>query len=182
MSRVQSREYVLKVIFSKLFTLDNLEIKEQYENDVLEEFDKLNNPGDLEFSAKILKKYAENFEEINKMISECLKGYTIDKLFRMDLAIVSVAVTEMYFVEETPTKIIINEAVNLAKKYSTEKSYKFVNGFLADLMKKYPPKLIKLDKPIEKENVVADNIIEEEISEVNEEKVETNERSLKNER
>lgn len=181
MSRVQSREYVLKVIFSKLFTLDNLEIKEQYENDVLEEFDKLENQADLEFSAKVLKKYAENFEEINNMISDCLKGYTIDKLFRMDLAIVSVAVTEMYFVEETPTKIIINEAVNLAKKYSTEKSYKFVNGFLADLMKKYPPKLIQLDKPIEKENVITYDTIEETIVE-KEEEIETNERSLKNER
>ena len=60
----------------------------------------------------------------------------MNRIFKVDLAILKVAVFEMLFSnEKTPSKVIINEAVELAKKYSTDKSYKFVNGVLASINK-----------------------------------------------
>ena len=64
-----------------------------------------------------------------------LKGYTPDRLYKVDLAILVLAIIELKYVKENPKEVIINEAVELAKKYSTEKSPKFINGILADIVK-----------------------------------------------
>ena len=64
-----------------------------------------------------------------------MKGYTIDRLYKVDLAIIILAVIEVKYVKETPKEVVINEAVELAKKFSTEKSPKFINGVLADILK-----------------------------------------------
>ena len=89
----------------------------------------------LEFTSKILKSFADNYSEINDIISSHLKGYTIERLFKIDLAIITLAVIELNFIKETPKEVVINEAVELAKKYSTEKSPRFINGVLADIVK-----------------------------------------------
>lgn len=123
MKRRSARELAFKTIYSRFF------IKE--ETDVLED---ANNEG-LEFTSKILKTFATNYNEINEIISSNLKGYTINRLNKIDLAIITLAVIELKFINETPKEIVINEAVELAKKYSTEKSPRFVNGVLADIIK-----------------------------------------------
>lgn len=75
-------------------------------------------------------------EEIENIISKYLKGYTLQRIFKVDLAIVKIAIYEMLFSgENTPRRVVINEAVELAKKYSTDKSYSFVNGLLASVDK-----------------------------------------------
>ena len=73
--------------------------------------------------------------EINEIISSNLKGYTIERLYKIDLAILVLAVIELKFIKENPKEVIINEAVELAKKFSTEKSPRFINGVLADIVK-----------------------------------------------
>ena len=78
----------------------------------------------------------ENSDKLNEIIAKYLNGYTINRLFKVDLAILKIAVYEMLFSpEKTPVGVIINEAVELAKKYSTEKSFSFVNGVLASINK-----------------------------------------------
>ena len=72
---------------------------------------------------------------INDIISTHLKGYTIERLYKIDLAIIMLAVVELKFIKETPKEVVINQAVELAKKYSTEKSPRFINGVLADIVK-----------------------------------------------
>ena len=64
-----------------------------------------------------------------------MKGYTINRLFKIDLAIITLAVIELKFIKENPKEVVINEAIELAKKYSTEKSPRFINGVLADIVK-----------------------------------------------
>ena len=123
MKRTTARELAFKTIYSKFFNAD--------ESDELEHADKEG----LEFTSKILKTFAENYNEINEIISSNLKGYTVERLFKIDLAIITLAVIELKFIKENPREVIINEAVELAKKYSTEKSPRFVNGVLADIVK-----------------------------------------------
>jgi len=89
----------------------------------------------LNFISKILKSFADNYNEINEIISQNLKGYTINRLYKVDLALITLAVIELKFIKETPKEIVINEVVELAKKFSTEKSPKFINGVLADIVK-----------------------------------------------
>ena len=122
-SRTSERELAFKTIYSRFFNADNND--EDFENA---------NEKELEFTSSILTAFATNYEEINNIISEHLKGYTIDRLFKVDLAIITLAVIELKFIKN-PKEVVINEAVELAKKYSTEKSPKFINGVLADIVK-----------------------------------------------
>ena len=70
-----------------------------------------------------------NREEIDRQISDHLRGWTIDRLSRVDLAILRLGVYEL-MLKETAAGIVINEAVELVKKYGSDKDYQFVNGLL----------------------------------------------------
>ncbi|MBR6779140.1 MAG: transcription antitermination factor NusB [Clostridia bacterium] len=123
MKRTDARELAFKTIYSKFFN--------NSDEDTLENAD----TKDLEFTNKILKCFAQFYNEINETISSNLKGYTIDRLYKVDLAILVLAIIELNYLKENPKEVVINEAVELAKKYSTDKSPKFINGFLASIVK-----------------------------------------------
>lgn len=77
----------------------------------------------------------KNEKEIVKQIEENLKqDWKIDRISKMDLAILKLAIYEIKF-DNIPYKVAINEAVELAKKYGEEKSKNFVNGILASVVK-----------------------------------------------
>ena len=73
-----------------------------------------------------------NREEIDRQISDHLRGWTIDRLSRVDLAILRLGVYEL-MLKETAAGIVINEAVELANQYSTEKAGAFINGVLGSI-------------------------------------------------
>lgn len=123
MKRTDARELAFKTIYSKFFNNDSETDMENADKD------------GLEFVSKILKAFASNYNEINDLISSNLKGYTIERLYKIDLAILILAIIEIKYVKETPKEVVINEAVELAKKFSTEKSPRFINGVLADILK-----------------------------------------------
>lgn len=89
-----------------------------------------------EYVKDIAKGIKENNEEITNLISQNLKsGWTIDRISTVDLALLKLAIYEIKYVK-TPYKIIINEAVNMAKKYGEETSGSFINGVLAKVVEK----------------------------------------------
>lgn len=121
MKRTEERELAFKYIYSKFFLMDQ---DYEIENVSIQS---------LEFVKLVLTHFAKNYEVINKKISANLKGYTLERLNKIDLAIITLAIIELDYIKENPKQVVINEAVELAKKYSTENSPKFVNGFLANL-------------------------------------------------
>lgn len=80
-----------------------------------------------------LEAVQDHHEEIDRIISENLDKWTIDRVAKTDLAILRTAVAEMLYVEEIPVNVSINEAVNLAKKYGDERSYAFINSVLGKI-------------------------------------------------
>ncbi len=124
MKRTDARELAFKTIYSKFFN-----------NDEDDEILNVSDQKGLEFTKKILDNFAKHYSEISETINSILKGYTIDRIFKVDLAILVVAIIELKYIKENPKEVIVNEAVNLAKKYSTDKSPKFINGVLADIIK-----------------------------------------------
>lgn len=124
MKRTDARELAFKTIYSKFFN-----------NDEDDEILNVSDQKGLEFTKKILDNFAKLYSEISETINSILKGYTIDRIFKVDLAILVVAIIELKYIKENPKEVIVNEAVNLAKKYSTDKSPKFINGVLADIIK-----------------------------------------------
>ena len=124
--RVYARELAFQVIFEKLF-VKNQEIDEEF-------FASLKKDVDKDFAVNIVKNYIKNREKIEKLIEDHLIGYELSRVFKVDLALISEALSEILYLK-TPISIAINEVVNLAKKYSTEKSGRFINGVLSSIIK-----------------------------------------------
>lgn len=89
-------------------------------------------------SEKDAYKFAENLflrtlnhqEEIDEIIQNHIKNWKIERLTTIDKLILRIALCEFLYFEQIPTKVTINEALEIAKKYSTSKSSNFVNGIL----------------------------------------------------
>ena len=77
--------------------------------------------------------YIEHQNEINKIISEKLNNYTLDRISKVDRNVFRLAASELLSTN-TPKKIIVNEAVKITKIYSDVNSYKFVNGVLKNFI------------------------------------------------
>ncbi|WP_321385262.1 transcription antitermination factor NusB [uncultured Enterococcus sp.] len=78
----------------------------------------------------------EKKEELDQAIHTHLgKNWTIQRIAKMDLIILRMAIFEMNYVSDVPNTVALNEALELAKKYSDDRSRKFVNGVLSNVMK-----------------------------------------------
>lgn len=122
MSRTISRENAFRTIYSKLFNA---------EFEGLEASDDINAKCDMEYYNLICNEFLTNYNTLTESISSKLKGITIDRVYKIDLALIYLALTEIKYLN-TPFKVVINEILELAKAYSTDKSSKFINGFLAN--------------------------------------------------
>ncbi len=90
--------------------------------------------GVKEYAIKIAEAYHDNNKEIDDIIKKYSTGWDFDRLVKMDKDILRISLSEFLFVKETPMKVIVDEAVELAKKYSTDDSASFVNGVLAKVI------------------------------------------------
>lgn len=94
----------------------------------------------MEFSSKnrpkikFTKEIVEKQEEINKLIIESAPLWPVDKINKIDLAILRLAVFELLFKKDAPPKVIVDEAVELGKEYGSDASPSFINGALGKLI------------------------------------------------
>ena len=86
---------------------------------------------------KIIKTYKERKDDIDGVIKELASGWDIDRLFKIDKDILRISITELLFIKDAPVKVVIDEALELAKKYSTDDSPSFINGILAKVVESY---------------------------------------------
>jgi N utilization substance protein B len=78
----------------------------------------------------------ENRDESDKIIAPLLEGWTLDRLPTIDRIVLQMSVFELEHRKETPPPVVVNEAVELAKKFSTEDSGRYVNGVLARVLER----------------------------------------------
>lgn len=132
--RSLARETAFKIIYKSFFLDGDLSCDEILEEDnITEELDK-DFCDDNKFVREIVALYGENKDSVNSLIDSHLKGYTPERVYKIDRAILATAITELNYYKLTPFKVVVNEAVEMAKKYSTEKSYSFVNGMLKTIL------------------------------------------------
>ena len=99
------------------------------------EFTTLENTAEVQaYTLKIANEFKKHHEEVDAQIKEYSIGWDFDRLIKVDKDIMRIAITELMFVEEVPHKVVVDEAVELAKKYSTEDSSSFINGVLAKVI------------------------------------------------
>jgi N utilization substance protein B len=87
-----------------------------------------------DYVIKIAKSFKEHYEEVDAQIQKFSKGWDINRLVKMDKDILRIAIIELLFIKEAPMKVVVDEALELAKKYSTEDSSAFINGILAKVV------------------------------------------------
>jgi len=144
-SRRKAREVVLKILylcesrgintdtaFNEMLSIDNEIAEMANDPDVnnLKPFSLGLNEKQKEFSITLTRKIEENKEILNKQIKPVLKNWDFSRISRIDKIILWIALAEMLYILDIPPRVSINEAIELAKKFSSEKSSSFINGVL----------------------------------------------------
>lgn len=146
MNRKLAREAVYLMIFSYLFTGElssrvyrNLDVNALNVDDLSLPFDATLNgefdAKDLEYIDRVSLGVVEHEKELKGYIVKFSKGFVLDRVYKPDLAILMLAIYEMIYEDSIPLKVSISESVTIVKKYSTTKSFSFVNGLLASVYK-----------------------------------------------
>lgn len=129
MSKILTRETLMKLVYGLSFS-DQVSLDNFYEvlrDENIDDFDR-------EYIVNSLDEIKEKYTNYVSIIEKNLVNFKLDRISKTDLAILVVALYELEK-NEYSEKIIINEAVNLSKKYSQENSYKFVNGILGKIFR-----------------------------------------------
>ena len=89
---------------------------------------------EVDYIVQKTEKIIAMIRELDSMVNEHAVGWQTDRMGKVDLTIIRLAVYEMKFDEDIPVSVAINEAVELAKRYGTENSPAFINGVLAKMI------------------------------------------------
>ena len=131
MSRKTARDILYKLVFEYIFTG---EVNERTQGMLL--LDATLTPDDKEYINKCYAGVAEKREELSALIMKFAVGYSsADRLVKGDLVAMLISAYELSYMPDIPSGVSINEAVELVKQYSTDKSSGFVNGVLASINK-----------------------------------------------
>lgn len=128
MSRRNARENVFKLVYETGVCGEINDLTLETLNEGLTEDDRayLNNT---------FYGITDNKEKLESIIKRFARAYEFERLYKVDIAILLVAIYEILYINDIPYKVSVNEAVELAKAYSTEKSASYINGILASVIK-----------------------------------------------
>lgn len=136
LTRRDIREKALQSLF-QLSVNDELSKEEAMqqaltsENELVDEVETVRVPSYLDL---LVSGVIEKQDEIDGKIEGHLENWSLDRLAKTDLIIIRIAIFEMMYVSDVPDRVALNEALEITKKFSDEKSRKFVNGVLANIV------------------------------------------------
>lgn len=139
--RRQGREIALKMLYGLQTpvtdihaVLDDFWANFRFRNDVLgEALEETDHPVPAEvrrFAEQIVVGIADNLEAVDAAVARQAKNWTLERMARVDLAVLRLGAYELLFCPETPASVVLNEVVEIAKRYGTKESPSFVNGIL----------------------------------------------------
>ena len=128
-ARVAERENLMQMIYQMGITGDfSQEAYDRYINT------EISLSKESKYSKELFAVLSQHLVDIDKEIGEHSIKWKTDRMPAVDLAILRLALTEIHYMENIPVSVSINEAVNMAKKFSTEKSASFINGVLGKIV------------------------------------------------
>ncbi|MGL4904445.1 MAG: transcription antitermination factor NusB [Cetobacterium sp.] len=130
MSRRVAREELFKIVFEAELT--EVRIDETLESYLLRDDTNLNT-NEKEFIEKYCKGMALNDERVLETLKNNITGWNLDRIGNVEKALLKISTYEILF-EDIPAEIVVNEVVELAKKYGEDKSHEFINGVLAKIV------------------------------------------------
>ncbi len=130
MSRKKARDNAFKCVYELEFGRD--EKLDKILQHCYEENE--NKPDEIEYIEMVVRGIKENLAEIDSIILSKLKNWSFERIAKIDLAILRLAIYEIKYVSDIPEKVSANEAVELAKTYGNNDSKSFVNGVIAKVI------------------------------------------------
>lgn len=128
MTRREARELIMKMLYEMTFHKGE-------EGRILEENIKEVKGKIKEFIKTEFNGILEHTEEIDELIKVNAANWSIERMAKVDYALLSMAIFELKWGEDIPQKVAINEVIEISKLYSTDKSPKFINGVLGNVVK-----------------------------------------------
>ena len=102
------------------------------------EFTTLDSQNDVKnYAITIAEYFQKHHKEIGEIIKKYAKNWDLERLVKMDKDILRIALVELLYIKDAPMKVVVDEAMELAKKYSTDDSTSFINGILAKVIVDY---------------------------------------------
>ena len=135
MTRRNAREFVMQMLYEGNFHEEAERERIIYDriND-LEQEEKKANRAVIQFMESLYFGVFEHLQEIDEIIEKYAANWSFSRIAKVDLSILRLAIYELKYTD-VPQKVAVNEAVEIAKTYSTEKSPKFINGILGSVIK-----------------------------------------------
>ena len=124
-NRRKSRELALQILYQIDVSHDNV-------RDALDLFWQ-NFKGfemSMQFTEELVEGVCNHKEEIDRLIEECSENWRLKRMPKVDRSILRLASFELFYCKDVPTKVTLNEAIDLGKKFGSEKSGSFINGIL----------------------------------------------------
>lgn len=134
MKRRKSREYALQFLFQ-------LELSgSEFTGEVWDDFwEGLNQDDEVKsFALDLAKATHSHIEELDDIIKKAAKHWSLERMAVVDRNILRVATYELHFRSDIPNSVTINEAIEIAKKFSTQESASFINGILDKISRNKP--------------------------------------------
>ncbi len=143
--RTQARECALQILYQRDMNPEPLEV---LTCNFWATFEGVFSDDVKNFAEKLAYGVAEHQKEIDEALERAADNWQLPRMAFIDRNVMRLAVYELLYLADVPAKVTLNEAVNLAKKFSQEESGKFVNGVLDKISRTEPPKQQKKnDKP-----------------------------------
>lgn len=120
---------------ARVIVLKSIYAIEHSDSDIDEVFDSISDPENIsekykKFAAELFKSVRERKEWADDLIEQYSKNWKLERIADIDRNIMEMALTELEIFIDTPVKVVINEAIELAKEFSTAESSGFINGIL----------------------------------------------------
>ncbi len=132
MSRRLAREAVMCLLYEREIQGEKIEGTLQVMEDVLHTSRIIEKQG--EYIDSVMNAFDAHQEETDAMIEKYSRDWSFDRISKVDLSILRLSIIELVYLRDIPVRVSVNEAVELAKKYSDDKSPSFINGILASVI------------------------------------------------
>lgn len=129
-----SRKNARKEVMISMYQMD---VNNAYDFEIQKKqlSEKIQDIHELHYAKGIIKEFLKDKDMIDDHIKMNLKNWHINRLPKIDLAILRLAVTEFFYFDKIPVEVSVNEAIEMAKEYSDKESAKFINGVLGGIIK-----------------------------------------------
>lgn len=132
MSRKVAREETMKLLYQ-------MEINNDFSESILKNFVEARNfnNDEIQYIRDSILHINNNKKNIDQYINKYAQGWKLNRIAKIDLSLLRIAIHEILFRDDIPIEVSINEALELSKKYSTKESSKFINGILGSFVREW---------------------------------------------